>query len=115
MTEGDRLVAYAILDRQDHAVLDLKRIRLVDFQALDGRESALRPLLRQLVKYFRYQGAHVIENPGCWLNPRGAVAPYTRAMKSWAFYYKARDPNLARVLRDSRVWFPSSYDGDASI
>ncbi len=114
-SEGDRLVAYAILDRQDHPALDLKRIRFVDFQALDGFDSLLRPALGRLVGYFRRAGAHVIENTGCWLDRRGAAAPYSRAMKSWAFYYKARDPNLARQLKDLRVWAPSSFDGDASI
>ena len=96
-------------------MLDLKRIRFVDFQALDGCEALLRPLLARLVGYFRRDGAHVIENTGCWLEGRGAVAPYTRGMKNWTFYYKARDPNLARGLRDSRAWAPTSFDGDASV
>jgi hypothetical protein len=114
-SKADRLLAYAILDRQDNSPLDLRRIRFVDFQALDGCDSLLRPTLERMVEYFRRAGAHVIENTGCWLEQRGAVAPYTRAMKSWAFYYKACDPNLARRLQDPRVWAPSSFDGDASI
>lgn len=114
-SKGDRLVAYAILDRQDHPALDLKRIRFVDFQALDGFDSLLPPALDRLVGYFRREGAHVIENTGCWLDQRGAAAPYSRGMKSWAFYYKARDPNLARQLQNLSAWAPSSYDGDASI
>jgi len=114
-SRGERLVAYAILDRHDHPGLDLKRIRFVDFQALHGFDSVLEGAVDRLVAYFRRKGAHVLENTGCWLNQRGAAAPYSRAMKSWAFYYKARDPELARRLRDPRVWAPSSFDGDASI
>ena len=40
-SKGSRLVAYAIFDRPDNLALGLKRVRLVDFQALNGSEKEL--------------------------------------------------------------------------
>jgi len=110
-----KLAAFAILDRQDHSALDLKRIRLVDFQALRGFEHLLHPVLGRALEHCRAEGAHVLENAGCWLGRWGAAAPYRRAMKTWGFYYKARHEELAAQLEDPAVWAPSAFDGDSSI
>jgi|SRR5579871_3332692 len=113
-----RIVAYAVFDRQDRPTLQLKRLRLVDFQALRGFEYALQPILDWMLLKCRTKGIHTAEVVGCWLERlrvSGTAAPYRRKMKSWVFYYLARDPELARQLEDPSVWAPSSFDGDASV
>jgi len=60
----------------------------------------------------------MVEVSGCWLNRPGLpriVGPYHRTLPSWRYYYKAIDPKLSDLLRDSKIWAPSSFDGDASL
>src|SRR5258706_10416748 len=49
-SRGSRLVAYAIFDRKDDIASGLKCVRLVDFQALNGWEQALRPALNWMLR-----------------------------------------------------------------
>jgi hypothetical protein len=117
-SEGSRLVAYAIFDRQDNEACRLKRIRLVDFQALKGSENVLPSAIGWMLRQCRADGIHILENVGCWLDrpdlPR-LEAPYHRTLPSALYYYKANDPYLAETLTDPAVWAPSTFDGDASL
>jgi len=117
-SKGSRLTAYAIFDRQDNREIGLRRIRLVDFQALKGSEQALSSALSWMLHKCRQEGTHVLEVVGCWQNRPGLpriCAPYQRTMPSWSYYYKAADPELSERLRDPKVWAPCSFDGDASL
>lgn len=114
-SDRGKLVACAILDRRDYSALELKRIRFVDFHALDGWGHLFQPALACALDICRAERAHVLENTGCWLERWGAKAPYRRAMKTWGFYYKARHEGLAKELEDPAVWAPSAFDGDASL
>lgn len=114
-SHGGRLVACAILDRRDHSALDLKRIRFADFQALEGWKHGFEPALSAALEICRAQGAHVLENTGCWLSRWGARPPYRRAMKTWGFYYKTLRAALANELENPDVWVPTAFDGDASL
>lgn len=116
--EGTRMVAYAILDRQDNPNLGLKRARIIDFQALTGYEGVIRPVLAWVLRKCRTEGTHILENLGCWLQGPGlppVPAPYYRTLPAWMFYYKANDPHLAEALTDANAWAPSSFDGDVSL
>ena len=116
-SQGTRLLAYAVFDREDTSV-GLKRVRLVDFQALGGAEEMLCPMLCWMIQKCRESGIHILEVTGCWLDRSGSpsiVAPYERVLPSWIFYYKAAGKELSRTLANPRVWVPSSFDGDASI
>jgi len=116
--KGPRLAAYAIFDRQDNPAIGLQRVRLVDFQALEGSKDTLLSALSWMLHECREKGVHMLEVLGCWLNRHGLpriVAPYHRTMPSWIYYYKATDPKLSPMLRDAKVWAPSSFDGDASL
>jgi len=116
--KGPRLVAYAIFDRQDNPAIGLRRVRLVDFQALNGSEDTLLSALSWMLHECRAEGIHLLEILGCWLKRPGlprVVAPFYRTMPSWSYYYKATDQNLIAKLRDPRVWAPSSFDGDGSL
>jgi hypothetical protein len=117
-SKGSRLTAYAIFDRQDNIAYGLKRVRLVDFQALKGSENALMGALCRMLHKCRDEGVHIVENVGCWLDRPGlpkAGAPYHRTLPSSMFYYNSCDKSLSETLRDPAVWAPSSLDGDASL
>lgn len=116
--QGSRLTAYAIFDRRDNPEIGLRRVRLVDFQAHQGSESALVSALSWMLHHCREDQIHILEVSGCWLDRPGLpriVAPYRRTMPSWSYYYKAPDPTLSAQLRDPRIWAPSSFDGDTSL
>jgi hypothetical protein len=117
-SEGSRLTAYAIFDRQDNIAYGLKRVRLVDFQALKGSENALLSALCRMLHRCRDEGIHIVENIGCWLErpglPRVPTA-YHRNLPSAMFYYNSTDKAFSETLRDPRVWAPTSLDGDASL
>jgi hypothetical protein len=117
-TLNGRIVAYWIVDRQDHHELGLKRLRFVDFQALAGFEHLLQSAVRWTVERCRQEGLHVADNLGGWLERyrmAGIAGPYRRRMKAWLFYYRALREELAQQLTHPHVWRPSSYDGDASL
>jgi len=116
--QNARLAAYAIFDRWDNHVCDLKRIRLVDFQARLGSTGAVQPILSWMLRECRHTGIHVLEVPGSWLERLGVPnlpAPYYRTLPSWSHYYKATDAGLAEELKNPAAWAPSLFDGDASI
>jgi hypothetical protein len=116
--DGARLVAYAVFDRSDKPAVGLKRIRLIDYQSLDGSPAFVQPLLAWALERCRAQGIHMLEYFGRWLEPGQAVdvlAPHRRRLPTWIFAYRAGDPALARRLDDPRVWAPTLSDGDASL
>jgi hypothetical protein len=116
-SKGSRLIAYAIFDRPDNLAIGLKRIRLVDFQALNGGEKELGSALCWMLDKCREEGIHVLEISGCWLDRTKLPqipAPYHRNLSSWIYYYRAIDKNLSEPLADPKVWAPSSFDGDGA-
>ncbi|MCU1335689.1 MAG: hypothetical protein JWO19_1270 [Bryobacterales bacterium] len=118
VSTGSRLVAYAIFNRQDNPVPQIKRVRLIDFQALRGFETVLQAVLAWGLQKCREQGVHILENVGCSLvRPElpQIRAPYHRTFTSWAYYYKAKNKELNETLKDPAVWAPSSFDGDLSL
>jgi hypothetical protein len=118
VSDGSRLVAYAVFDRSDKSAIGLKRVRMVDFQSLDGGTATLLPFLSWALKKCREEGVHVMEHFGRWLEKGGlldGIAPYRRRLPTWIYVYRANDPRLAESLRDPRVWVPSLFDGDASL
>jgi hypothetical protein len=118
ISKGSRLLAYAIFDRPDNPALGLKRVRLVDFQSLNGCEKELGSALSWVLRKCREEEIHVLENAGCWLNCRALPqipAPYQRTLSCWVYYYRAIDKRLSQTLLNPKVWAPSSFDGDASL
>jgi hypothetical protein len=117
-SQGARMLAYAIFDRADQPALGLKRVRLIDFQCLDGAGDVLRRALAWMLQKCREEGIHVLEVVGGWLDRprlRHLPAPHRRTLGSWMYYYKAIDKDVRDTLRDPKVWAPSSFDGDASL
>jgi len=117
-SKGSALVAYAIFQREDSPELRLKRVRLIDFQALKGSEQMLRSFLSWMLHKCKSEGIHVLEITGRWLVRPGLPhvrAPYRRKLRSWTYYYKATNDDLSESLKDPEIWAPSSFDGDASL
>ncbi|HXB70784.1 MAG TPA: hypothetical protein VNY05_21300 [Candidatus Acidoferrales bacterium] len=123
-SSGERLTAYAIFARGDNQEIGLTRLRLVDFQALENVEEALEGILNWVFQRCRLEGIHMVEDVGCVLEGLGIPqskalarlrAPYHRDLASWAYYYRAKHPDLSDALKNSSVWNPTSLDGDASL
>jgi len=120
VSDASRLVAYAIFERKDAnlAIARLRRMRLVDFQSLDGTTALLLPIISWALKRCRQEGVHLLEAVGRWLERDGlmsSVAPYRRQLSTWTYFYRANYPALARRLTDRSAWAPSLYDGDATL
>jgi len=117
VTEASELVAYSIFCRQDSLRFGLKRMRLVDFQALDGSRALLLPMLSWALAQCRQEGIHMLEHLG-FCPQRDVFAnlrPRQRKLPSWLYFYKARDQSLGGSLASPEVWDPSWFDGDSSL
>jgi hypothetical protein len=114
---GRRLVAFATFRHDQHPVWGT-RMRLADFQSLDGGGELLPALLSWALRNCRDNGIHTLEVLGSWLGEGELLehaAPHPRALPTWKFFYRANTPALAARLRDPKAWAPSLYDGDASL
>lgn len=112
------LAAYAIFDRQDTSAFGLRRMRLVDFQSLDGSTALLEPLICWALRKCRKERIDLLEILGRWLEKGEfieTVAPHRRKLEAWRFMYRANNAGLATTLRDPRLWGPSLFDGDATL
>jgi len=118
VVDNTRLAAYAIFVRQDSSAFGLRRMRLADFQSLEGRTALLEPLLCWALRKCRNEGIHVLQIVGRWLENGEfieTVGPHRRKLDAWRFIYRASNPSLAATLRDPRAWAPSLFDGDATL
>jgi hypothetical protein len=115
--DGRRLAAYATFQRHDRPAWGT-RVRLVDFQSLDGGTEPLVPLLAWAWRRCRDEGVHSLEVVGRWLDagePLEDAGAEGHELPAWKFHYRANRPPLADRLQDPKVWDPSLYDGDASL
>jgi hypothetical protein len=117
VTNASELVAYSIFCRQDSQRFGLKRMRLVDFQALDGSRALLLPMLSWALRRCREEGIHMLEHLGFCPRRDGFenLRPRQRRLPSWLYFYKAHDQSLGGHLASPEVWNPSWFDGDASL
>ena len=119
LTAGtDPIVAYAVFMRYDNPRVSLTRMRLVDYQSLDGEATLLAPMLRWALERCRREGIHMLEAIGFsadkW-DSLNQLKPYHRKLPCWLYFYKARDKKLAEELARPETWDPSQFDGDASL
>ncbi len=115
---GRELAAYAVFQRRDEPRTGLKRIRLVDFQALSRESDCLRAILAEALKFAQQDRIHVLEKVGLKVGDTSLIdeyAPYRRKLPVWPFYFYAPDAALQEALKSASAWLPSSFDGDASL
>ncbi len=115
---ASRIEAYAIFFRDDNPKFDLKRMRLVDFQALNGGHHLLPSMLAKALQRCRAEGIHMLEVIGYCPEKRAvvdAVIPYRRRLPSWMYFYRTKNRELAEQLKTADVWDPSGFDGDSSF
>jgi hypothetical protein len=118
VTNGNSLGGYGIFQRRDEPRTGLKRIRLVDFQALFQKADCLLAILAAALRAARRNGIHVVEKVGLKIEDTLLVdqyAPYQRKLSAWPFFFYAPEPELQQALLDPSAWQPSSFDGDASL
>jgi hypothetical protein len=116
--EGAGISAYSIFIRYDNPNVGLKRMRLVDFQTLDGDTTFLLPMLSWALMRCRRDKIHMLESVGFRPEKQNIiteVAPFERKLPSWLYFYSTRDKQLAQSLTSPDVWDPSQFDGDASL
>jgi hypothetical protein len=116
--EGSSICAYSIFLRQDNRALGLKRVRLVDFQALPGRGDTLPEMISAALVKCRPEGVHMLESIGFGRATRTfleSLAPHRRRLPAWMFFYKARDKRLDQQLSRPELWDVCSYDGEGSL
>ncbi len=116
--DAERIRSCAIFFRHDNPEIGLKRIRLVDFQTLDRECRDLPSVLNWGLRRCRAEGIHMLEAFGFRKEKQTIIndlAPYKRGLPGWLYFYQARSQSLMDGLRDSNVWDPSQYDGDASL
>jgi hypothetical protein len=116
--ENSRILAYAIFFRHDNREINLKRVRLIDFQVLNGDTTVLRPMLAWGLRKCREEGIHMMEAYGFRPDKQGVIdslAPHRRRLPSWFYFYKTWDKELGEQLKDPEVWDPSHFDGDSSL
>lgn len=115
--DSGSLASYAVFLRQDSSDINLRRMRLVDFQSAGDGATFLRSAIEYSLARCQDDRVHVLEVIG-FGTPRKQqiekLAPYQRQLPSWMFWYKAADrlPELARTLENSELWDPCTYDGD---
>jgi hypothetical protein len=117
-TKHGRVVSYSIFYRNDNSALGLTRIRLVDYQSLDGTTTYIGNMLAAALSRCRREGIHLLESVG--FRPYGTSliednAPYRRKLPAWIYYYKTNSAELGKVLGNPTVWNPCGFDGDASL
>lgn len=118
LTKKRVLIGYCMFLRQDNPAYGLKRLRLIDFQTLDGDKAQLVPMLAQAIKRCREQAIHMLEYVGLCKETEAVVAtlaPFNRKLPCWSYYYAVKSSKLAESLADPNAWNPSAFDGDSSL
>ncbi len=102
MQESSRIVAYAIFLRHDNPAFHLKRVRLVDFQALNENAPVLGPMLLWALSRCRQEGIHMLEAYG--FRPRSRKCSMTCALRPGSaflgFLLWDTEPELACATRE---------------
>ncbi len=118
VSDGPRLVAYAVFERKEGQRVDFPKLVLVDYQSLVDDEELCTVVISCALKRSRKACVPVLENMGCWLealHPSSKRARLNRTFGGWSYLYQASNPELAAVLRAPETWYPTQYDADASL
>jgi hypothetical protein len=118
LSKGQALYAYGIFHRKDEPKIGMRRLRLVDYQSLDGDPSLVKPILARAAQICREKKIDALEIVGWRLEPGDVIdqlAPHKRDLPCWRYWYKTNDAVLAERLSHPASWDPSTLDGDSSL
>jgi hypothetical protein len=107
--------AYCVL-KQHHRPPDVRSMKIVDFQTVEGDADLLPGLVKLALRRAAAENCSFLEHHGVGLPKMAsfeAIATYRTAKPSWSFFYHTDDPTLATRLAKPDVWDPSEYDGDS--
>jgi hypothetical protein len=116
--DGSRMVAYGVFIRRDAPRIGLRRVRLLDYQSVDGRTAWLSQVLAHEMERCTRDEIDMLENIGWCLEPGDVmdrIAPYARPLAGWKYFYRATSPALAAELRNRAVWNPTQFDGNECL
>jgi hypothetical protein len=116
--KGARLIGYAVLQRRDSVSRGLTRMMLVDFQTLVPEPILASAMMSAALARCRREDIHILENLGCWidkLQPLANRPTNRRSLESWCYLYKCTNKELAKSLETAESWYPTLYDGDATL
>ncbi len=111
------LQGFAALVRDDNPEIGLRRWRIADMMVLGDEPVLVDALVERSFRHAQLTACHVLEAVGFPAHIRArlvAGAPHERELPSWPFWYKA-SPAWSEALSDARVWYATSYDGDATF
>lgn len=112
-----KLAAYALFERRDVRSFRLARALVVDFQMLTKDSALCSAMIRCALERCRREGIDILENPGCWMEQLLPVEPppHRRNLDVWCYLFKITNPELESSLRGAASWYPTQYDGDATL
>lgn len=112
------LSAYAMFVRQDNEEIGLRRMCLIDFQALENRTDLLKSILSFALQKCQQEDIDMLETTGFASDKRRAIdsmGPHYRSLSAWRYFYKANGPSLAAALALPDSWDPTCFDGDCTL
>lgn len=115
---GPDISAYAVFIRKDNPKINLKRLKLADYQTLDDDPAILEEMLLCAVAKCREEKIDVLESSGFNADKEEILQKLLsrrRKLANWHFIYQTQDKKLREELQDSGVWDPSLYDGDGTL
>ena len=113
---GGRLTAFAVFERREIPALGLSRMLLVDFLSLAKDARLAAAMINHALDRCRAEGIHILETVGSWMEKLHSIQPppHRRSLDVWSYLYRITNPELERALDDSS-WYPTQFDGDASL
>ena len=114
---ASRLIGYAILERRNIQTLDLARVLFLDCQTLSKDSELCLAMMQCILARCRRENIQVLENMGCWMEKLQPIPhpPHSRNLETWCYLYRATNPALSHALGKAQSWYPTQYDGDASL
>jgi hypothetical protein len=113
-----RLDGYVVLLRTEAPDIGLVRARVADLLVADDDARVVDALLAGAYEWGRHNGCHVLELMGLPPSIRSVAErsrPFSRALPTHPFLYKALTPELGAALAEEDAWYPSVYDGDTCL
>ncbi|MFZ0320711.1 MAG: hypothetical protein WAL56_16420 [Candidatus Sulfotelmatobacter sp.] len=116
--KGSDLVGYTVVRNDTNTENGLRTSIIADLVAKDDDSDVVQTLLGAAYQRAKKTGSHTFEVLGFPSSIRQVATawnPYRRKYPACPFFYKAANPELHKTLSDATVWYPSPYDGDATL